>query len=318
MTERHSEDVSPSVLLPGEPSPSTARPTKFLLACGLTAVLVLWSSNYIVAKVALDHIDVLTLLAFRFEIAGAVMLAIFFARKRRTPLQRRHLWLFLWLVIFGIVINQGLFISGLNYSIPSHSAIIVAFDPILILVLARAMGLESFSAGKFIGMGLAVAGIVLLEFEQRAPAHSHYLMGDLMTLVSAIGFCLYAVLAKRITAEYDAVALNTFNCVGAAILFLPVAVHQAVRIDWGSVAWQGWMGVFYTALVSSVLAYLLFYWALRHMDASRVAVINYIQPILVIILASVFLAETPWHHLLAGTALVLAGVYLAERGARIV
>lgn len=278
----------------------------------------MWAINYIIAKVALDHIDVLTFLAFRFEIAGAVMLCIFFARKRRTPLQKRHFWLFVALVIFGILMNQGLFLTGLNYSIPSHSAIIVAFDPILILVLARAMGLESFSAGKFIGMGLAFAGIVVLEIEQGAPPHSHYLIGDLMTLGSALGFSLYAVLAKGVTGEYDAVALNTFNCVGAAIVFLPVAIHQAVRLDWGRVAWQGWMGVFYTALVSSVLAYLTFYWGLRHMDASRVAVINYVQPVLVIILASVFLGENPSRHLLAGTAFVLAGVYLADRGARIV
>jgi drug/metabolite transporter (DMT)-like permease len=305
--------------MPDEVSPLTSpRPTKLLLACGLGAVLVMWTVNYIVAKVALAHISVLTLLAFRFEIAGAVMLAIFFARKRRTPLQRRHFRLFVCLAIFGIVVNQGLFITGLNYSIPSHSAIIVAFDPILILMLARAMGLESFSAGKFMGMGLALAGIVLLEIEQRASAHSHFLMGDMITLGGAIGFSLYAVLAKRVTAEYDAVALNTFNCVAAAILFLPVAIHQAARLDWRSVAWQGWAGVLYSALASSVAAYLLFYWALRHMDPSRVAMINYLQPILVIILASVILGENPSRHLMAGTALVLAGVYLAERGARIV
>lgn len=300
-------------------SPLTAgRPTKLLLASGLAAVLVMWSINYIVAKVALGYIDVLTLLAFRFEIAGAVMLAIFLTRKQRTPLQKRHFWLFVALVIFGILMNQGLFMTGLDYSIPSHSAIIVAFDPILILVLAHAMGLESFSVGKFAGMALAIVGIILLEFEQGVPAHSRVMLGDLMTLGSAFGFSLYAVLAKGITTEYDAVALNTFNCVGAAIVFLPVAIHQAVRLDWRAVAWQGWFGVGYTAVVSSVLAYLTFYWALRHMDASRVAVINYLQPVLVIILASVFLSEHPSRHLVAGTAFVLVGVYLAERGARIV
>ena len=289
-----------------------------MLACGLAAVVVMWAANYIVAKIALAHVDLLTLISFRFEIAAAVMLGIFFARKQRTPLQRRHLWLFVWLAFFGVVVNQGLFITGLDYSIPSHSAIIVAFDPILILLLAHAMGLESFSAGKFIGMGLAVVGIVLLEIEQGAPAHAHFLMGDMITLASAVGFCLYAVLAKRITPEYDAVALNTFNCVGAAIVFLPVAIHQAVRLDWKGVVWQGWAGLLYMAIFSSVLAYLTFYWALRHMDPSRVVVINYLQPVLVILLASIFLGEKPSQHLMAGTVLVLAGVYLAERGARIV
>jgi drug/metabolite transporter (DMT)-like permease len=222
------------------------------------------------------------------------------------------------LAFFGAIMNQGLFTTGLKYSIPSHSAIIVALDPILILVLARTMGIESLSAGKIVGMALAFAGILVLEVEHGKQPHSAFLIGDLITLGCAIGFSIYAVLAKRLTPEYDAVALNTFNLVGAAIVFFPVAVHQALRLDWRSVAWQGWAGMLYMAIFSSVLAYLTFYWALRHMDASRVAAINYLQPILVVILASFFLGEHPSNHLLEGTALVLAGVYLAERGARIV
>jgi drug/metabolite transporter (DMT)-like permease len=302
-----------------EASRSTSRrPSSWTLACGLAAVLLMWTVNYIVAKIALAHLDLLTLIAFRFEIAGAVMLSIYLARKRRTPLQRRHVGIFILLAFFGVIVNQGLFTTGLNYSIPSHSAIIVAFDPILILVLARAMGIESLSAGKIVGMGLAFAGIVLLEFPQGPHAHSPLLVGDLVTLGGAIGFSISAVLAKRVTPEYDAVALNTFNCVGAAAVFLPVAVRQAIRLDWRGVAWQGWAGMLYMALFSSVLAYLTFYWALRHMDPSRVAVINYLQPVLVILLASAFLAEHPSRHLLTGTAFVLAGVYLAERGARII
>ena len=304
---------------PLAPAPETlsGRPTTWLLACGLAAVLLMWSVNYIVATIALAHLDLLTLISFRFEIAAAVMLGIYLARKRRTPMQRRHIGIFICLAFFGVVVNQGMFTTGLKYSIPAHSAIIVAFDPILILVLARAMGIESLSAGKIVGMGLAFGGIVLLELEN-GQSHSPFLVGDLITLGGAIGFSLYAVLAKRVTAEYDAVALNTFNCVGAALVFLPVAIRQAVRLDWRAVAWQGWAGMLYMAIFSSVLAYLTFYWGLRHLEPSRVVVINYLQPLLVFLLASVFLGEHPSGHLLTGTVLVLAGVYLAERGARVV
>jgi drug/metabolite transporter (DMT)-like permease len=302
-----------------EPSDALSRrPSSLLLACGLSGVLLMWTANYIIAKIALAHLDLLTLICFRFEIAGAVMLGIYLAQKRRTPLQRRHIWTFVWLAFFGVIVNQGLFTTGLNYSIPSHSAIIVAFDPILILVLARMMGEESLSAGKIVGMGLAFAGILLLEFEQGPSAHSPFLLGDLITLGGALGFSIYVVLAKRVTPEYDAVALNAFNCLGAAIVFLPIAIRQAVHLDWKAVAWQGWAGMLYMALFSSVLAYLTFYWALRHLEPSRVAVINYLQPVLVILLASTFLAEHPSRHLLTGTVFVLAGVYLTERGARIV
>lgn len=281
-------------------------------------MLVMWAFNYLAVKIALLHFDPLTLVAFRFEVAGAVMLAIYLAQKRRMALQRRHLWTIAYLGFFGVIVNQGLFTLGLNYTTSSHSAIIVAIDPILILALARATGIESLAPGKVIGVVLALAGIMVLETEHGAPTDSPLLIGDLISLGAAIGFSIYAVLAKRITEEYDSIALNTFSILVAAIVFLPVAIRQGIQLNWRGVGWEGWVAMCYMAVFSSVLAYLVFFWALRHMDPSRVAVINYLQPILVILLAAAFLSEHLTRHLLLSTALVLLGVYLAERGARIV
>lgn len=276
-------------------------------------MLVMWSINYLAGKIALEHMDPITLVAFRFEVAGAIMLVVYFAQKGRVPLRKRDIWTFTYLAFLGVVINQGLFTLGLNYTTSSHSAIIVAVDPVLILILARVLKIERLTAGKISGMALAFVGILVLEAEN--GTHSPLLIGDLISLGGALGFSFYAVFAKRISLEYDAVALNTFNCVAAAILFLPVAIRQGIHLDWKSVGWVGWSGMFYMAIFSSVSAYLLFYWVLRYMDPSRVAAINYLQPVCVVILASIFLAERPSRHLLAGTALVLAGVWLAERGA---
>lgn len=297
------------------PAATSRRPSALLLVGGLAAMLVMWSLNYVAAKIALLHLDPFTLVAFRFQVAAAVMSAIYLAQKRRSPLQRRHIWTFVYLAFFGVVLNQGLFTIGLKYTSSAHSSIIVATDPILILALAYLMGIESLTVGKVSGVALAFIGIVTLETEHGSPAHSPLLLGDLISLGGAIGFSVYAVFAKRITDEYDAVALNTFNCVAAAIAFLPEAIWKGTQLDWRAVGWQGWAGMCYMAIFSSVAAYLIFYWALRHMDPSRVAVINYLQPVLVILLAALFLAEPMTRHLLEGTALVLAGVYLAERGA---
>ena len=142
-----------------------ARPSSALLMAALLAMLVMWSVNYVAGKTALLHFDPITLVAFRFEAAGVIMLAVYFAQRRRMPLRARDLWTFAYLAFLGVVVNQGLFTIGLNYTTSSHSAIIVAIDPILILVLARAMGIERFTAGKVIGMALAFAGILVLETE---------------------------------------------------------------------------------------------------------------------------------------------------------
>jgi drug/metabolite transporter (DMT)-like permease len=75
----------------------------------------------------------------------------------------------------------------------------------------------------------------------------------------------------------------------------------------------GWAGLFYMASLSAVAGYLLFYWTLRHMDASRVVAVNYFQPVVVVLLSIPLLGERPTPRLLASAALVILGVYLAER-----
>jgi drug/metabolite transporter (DMT)-like permease len=277
-------------------------------------MLLLWSVNYIAGKLALRTMDPITLASFRLEVAALIMIPVYFAQKNRSALRARDLWPFAYLGFFGVVINQGLFTVGLNYTTSDHSAVIIAVGPLIILLLARAMRLEELTAAKIVGMAISFFGVLLLETEQGSPQHSPLLLGDLITLGGTIGFSVYAVLGKRLADRYDAISMNAFNCFAAAILLLPLTIRQAVHLDWKAVGWGGWLGMIYMAAASSVAAYTIFYWALRYMTASRVAVMSYFQPVVVIVLSVAFLGEHPTRNLLVGTALVLLGVFLAERG----
>lgn len=293
---------------------SAKRPSFWFLAFMLALMLMLWSFNYVAGKIALRHLDPISLACFRIELAAVIMLVIYFARRRRAKLHARDVWPFVYLGFFGVVVNQGLFTVGLNYTTSDHSAVIIAIGPIIVLLLARAMKLEALTAGKMLGMAVAFAGVFLLEAEQGSPRNSPFLTGDLITLGGTIGFSIYTVLGKKVAGQYDAIAMNTFNCVAAAIMLLPVSIRQGVHLDWSAVGWQGWLGMIYMAAASSVAAYTIFYWILRYMSASRVAAVSYFQPIVVILLSVALLSESPTRNLLLETALVLLGVYLAERG----
>jgi len=296
------------------PDSEKPRPSKFTLAFWLFMMLVLWSGNYVAGKIALRTLDPITLTCLRLQLAAFIMLAIYFTRRERQPLQLSDAWPFLYLGFFGVIVNQGLFTVGLNYTTSNHSAVLIAVGPIIILLLARAMKLEMLTAAKVAGMAISFVGVYLLETEQGSPAHSPLLLGDIITFGGVIGFAIYAVLGKRVVAQYDAIALNTFNCVAAALLLLPITIRQSIHLDWHSVALSGWLGMIYMALGSSVAAYTIFYWVLRYMTASRVGAVSYFQPIVVILLSMAFLGERPSRLLLEGTALVLVGVFLAERG----
>jgi O-acetylserine/cysteine efflux transporter len=289
-------------------------PRTLTLLFWLVVMLLLWSFNYVAGKIALRTLDPISLTCFRLELAALVMLPIYFAQPNRAPLRLRDIWPFAYLGFFGGIINQGFFTVGLNYTTSDHSAVIIAVGPIIILLFARALKLEAFTIAKIVGMAISFAGVYLLETEQGPPSHSPFLLGDLITFGGVIGFAAYTVLGKRVATQYDSIAMNTFNCVAAALMLLPLTVHQAIHLNWHSVALSGWLGMIYMAVGSSVAAYTIMYWALRYMTASRVGAMSYFQPVVVILLSIALLGERPTRNLLEGTALVLAGVYLAERG----
>jgi drug/metabolite transporter (DMT)-like permease len=295
-------------------NPEPPRPRKLTLAFWLFMMLVLWSGNYVAGKIALRTLDPITLTCLRLQLAAFIMLAIYFSRRERQPLKLADAWPFLYLGFLGVVVNQGLFTVGLNFTTSDHSAVIIAIGPIIILLLARALKLEALTTAKITGMAISFVGVYLLETEHGSPAHSPLLVGDLITFGGVIGFSAYAVLGKRVAAQYDAIAMNTFNCVAAALLLLPITIRQVIHLDWRAVAPSDWLGMIYMAAGSSVGAYTIFYWVLRYMTASRVGAVSYFQPIVVILLSMAFLGERPSRMLLEGTALVLVGVFLAERG----
>jgi drug/metabolite transporter (DMT)-like permease len=295
-------------------TPEESRPSKALLVGALILMLILWSLNYIAGKIALRTMDPVTLACFRLVLAALVMLPVYFCQQKRTPLKAVDIWPFTYLGVLGVILNQGLFTVGLNFTTSDHSAVIIAIGPIFVLLFARVLKLEVFTAGKLLGMATSFVGVFLLETEHGSPANSPFLLGDLITFGGVLGFSAYAVLGKRIVAKYDAIAMNTFNLVASAILLMPLTIRQGAHLDWKSVSISGWLGMIYMALGSSIGAYTIFYWLLRYMSASRVAVLSYFQPVVVIVLSVIFLSEHPTRNLLAGTALVLVGVYLAERG----
>lgn len=291
------------------------RPRHPVLLYSLVLLTVLgWSFNFIIAKITLRYINPFAMTSFRIELSGLLMVPIYFAQPRRSRLNRRDLWIFLVLGFWGVAVNRGLFIVGLNYTTAAHSTLIVASGPILVLLLARAYKLEKITKAKVVGMATCFAGVAILVAGDELHRHAGTWIGDLIALGGTCGFALYTVLAKRVARQYNTISMNTFCNLAGAIFLLPLTVREAARLDWSTVGAVGWLGLGYTVLVSSIGAYLIFFWALAHLPASRLAVFTYLETPIAALLAVLILGESPTLALLIGGGLILLGVYLAEFG----
>ena len=161
-------------------------------------------------------------------------------------------------------------------------------------------------------MVLAFSGIIVLQFG-RVSGSRATLSGDLYVLLGAISFAAFNVFGKAVSKRHGGIAVNTVAYVSAGLVLTPLLVWQGRQFQFSAVTSVGWLSVFYMAAVASVISYLMYYYALSYLPASRVSGLSYLQPVLATLMAIPILREPVGPGLLLGGSLALAGVYVTER-----
>jgi drug/metabolite transporter (DMT)-like permease len=215
--------------------------------------------------------------------------------------------------LFGVTLNQVFFVVGLSRTSVAHAALLIGLTPIQVLIVARLRGQERITARKAVGMGIALAGVAVLKAFDPPGAGATWI-GDLVVLLAGLSFALFTVFGKEVTARYSTITMNAYAYVGGAIALLPLTLWEAAHQPLAHVSTGAWLAAIYMALFPSVIAYLIYYHALAHMTASRVAAFSYLQPVFASIMGVAILGETLSAPVIAGGLVILAGVYLAERG----
>ena len=284
-------------------------------------MVAFWSGNYIAGKIALRELSPLFLAGLRIGLAGVTMVPLYAweraARRPKRPPQAEslpHVVQLLILGLLGVTLNQFFFIVGLSRTSVAHAAILIGLTPIQVLIIAGVRGQERITARKAVGMAIALAGVALLKAFEPAAGTGATWLGDFFILLTGLCFALYTVFGKEVTGEYSTITMNTYAYVGGAMALLPLTVWEATHQPLAHVSAGAWLAAIYMALFPSVIAYLIYYHALAHMAASRVSAFSYLQPVFASIMGVVILGETLGAPVIAGGAVILAGVYLAERG----
>ncbi len=285
------------------------KPTPTLLWSLVAAMVVLWSLNPVVGKVALRYIPAPLLVAIRTSIAGLIVLPALI--RSGGLIDRRH-----WpkLIVLGACLqvgNQIVYVIALDQTSVAHAAFIYSTVPVIILILAASRGQERITGRKVLGMSACLAGAVWLASDQSGSG-SPSLRGDALLSVAGLMFASFTVFGKEERQRYGAVTLNSLAYVSGAILLQPVVWIGYADFALASAPWEAWASVAYMAVFPSVFGYLIYYWALGHVPASKIASVQYLQPLTATTLGWVLLGESVTLTLALAGAVILVGVYLAE------
>jgi drug/metabolite transporter (DMT)-like permease len=286
---------------------------------GLLIACLLWAISFIATKVALGTIPPLTVVALRLLISS-LCFALWFIITRRKVLLPTSGWLgrLFVLSLFGTGLHYGIQTIGLQYTTASNASIYAATCPITIAVIAALLLDEKLTWSKGAGIAVALAGVLIVMGAETVLTFdlTGHLMGDLLVFASVFMWGIFTVYGKKLTGDMGAFQVIALTTILGSVWMLPIGwVESDCRaFSLSSVTAEAWGAIAFLGIMCSFLATLLYFLALERTESQKVGIYLYTIPPMTYIIAAVYLNEAIGLNLVAGSLLVLGGVYLTERG----
>lgn len=270
------------------------------------------SATHIVAKSVVRDVDALTLTFLRGLISAIGFFVVLVGRGVKIRFNKEHLHAF-FLLGFLATLNQFLYLYGMKYTTAANGALLYAATPIFVLLLSRLILKEEITLRKLSGIILAFMGVTIVIFEHGISASAEFTFGNIVILIAVITWALYTILGKPLVLKVGALSATASANFAGLLLFFPFGMYGTMRFPFDQLHSSDWAGIFYLGIGTSIIGYLLWYYALRRIDASRLAVFSNGQPIVASILSVIFLDATISAQFVIGGIITIGGVILAQR-----
>jgi drug/metabolite transporter (DMT)-like permease len=261
-----------------------------VLAAHLALFLVntLYAASHVLAKgVMPEYLSPNVFILFR--VFGATLLFWIIAGFNGIQTIERSDWFRLVAcAAFGVAINQLFFFHGLNLSSSINSGIIMAMNPIMVVLLSFVVLKEALNSWKIAGILSGSIGAVLLTLSSGASTNASY-WGDAFLVINSASYAIYLVLAKPMMKKYNPLSLITwiFTLGLIMVVIFPPTSEEVLSTDFQQIPSAVWFKIVYVVVGVTFLTYLLTMYGLKHLSASVSSSYIYVQPVLVILFAYV-------------------------------
>jgi drug/metabolite transporter (DMT)-like permease len=283
------------------------------LLLSLTALF--WGGNAIAGRLAVGEISPMALTCLRWVIVVVVMLPLTGPQLMAAWPVLRERWLSTVLMgIFGFTAFNGLFYVAAHHTTAVNLTIFQGSIPVLVLIgMVLLFGVRVVPL-QVLGMFVTLLGVVIVSVKGSFEVLRSLALniGDVWTLIACVFYAGYTLALRR----RPAVSGLVFFTALAVVAFLSSLPLLTFEIATGTVLWptlKGWVVLLYVGLLPSLLAQIFFIRGVELIGPARAGLFVNLVPVFGALLAVVLLGEPfAFYHAL-GLALVLGGIWLAER-----
>jgi drug/metabolite transporter (DMT)-like permease len=274
----------------------------------LVAVQLIFGTWPIVGKIALRSLPATGLVTFR--IVGATLAFLLIRRVTgNSRIERRSDYARLgFYSLLGVVLNQFLFVKGLELSTVINAALLGTTIPIFTLLFSVLLGYESGSWRVAVGLLLAAGGVLYLINPAQADFSRETNIGNIILILNSMAYGAYIAISQKMIKRYGALTVLTWLFIFGSFATLPIGGYHLSRISLSAVPASVWFAMLYIIIVPTVAAYYLNAWALGRVAPSVVAIYIYLQPLIAFAVAPFILGESLTSRTWLAAALIFAGV----------
>jgi O-acetylserine/cysteine efflux transporter len=273
--------------------------------------MLAWSLVPVFLKMLLAVLTPTELSFTRFLLSGLSLLVWVLLRQPRelARLFREDLRLLLLSTLFGPLAAMVCFNFALRHITVGTAAVFAAIEPLCTYVLAVIIGQEVWRHARMASILLALTGITLVVLSRETVGVFYWQSLALVTLTPMI-WAANNIITKDLVQRHPAVVMTAAAFVLSSLCLVPTLGPDYV-LRLAGMGWILWLGMFY-CLASTVVGFTIWYWSLKFLPPSSVAVSMYIIPVVSVAAGIILLGETlSWLKGL-GIATVLVGLYLVN------
>ena len=277
------------------------------------AVMVVWGATPVLTRIATDDLEPLWVAVLRTVLAGIVAVPLVVTTERRPPASSRARLLLGVSAAAGFVVFPVVFTIGQERASAMHGVGILAALPVFTGLYGMLVARRRPGQWWLAGCALALAGEAVIV-AVRGGGGTATPVGDLLVLASALvvsaGYVAGALLVPR---GFSSAATTYWGVLLGAVALAPLALALLVTVGPPGAGVASWAAVLFLAVVTSIVGYVGWYWALARGGIARIAPLQFLQPLSGLVLAALVLGERLTWPLAVGAAAVIGGVAVARR-----
>jgi drug/metabolite transporter (DMT)-like permease len=216
---------------------------------------------------------------------------------------------FIQLGALGAFPSQVLMTYGTQYSLASNAAILVLALPVITAVFAFLILKERMNKIRWASFGIAIIGVILCSTNdiRQADLSSKYALGNLLIFLAIVGNAYYNVGCKKVAERFTEMEMVFYTYLVLVIMLTPLVLYYEPEMfaKVPHFTTRTWLGMGSLTLFHNFLSMILFFKVLKFLDATQVALSNYMITFMGLPIAAIFLGETLNTQSIVGGVLVL-------------